>query len=99
MKPSSSFAWTTDSTLPMPLRHRVMWSPITAALCFAGMIVADVLLGFTAARIAGLAIGALWLGLALHNHRTGGAFVRGIYAPKPSEEEPPVARVVEKRDD
>jgi hypothetical protein len=74
-----------------------MWSPITAAICFAAMIVADAILGFSAARIAGLAIGALWLGLAIHNGRTGGAFVRGLYA----TDDEPTARVVQpaERDD
>jgi hypothetical protein len=70
-----------------------MWSPITAAICLAGMIVADVLLGMTPARVAGLAIGVLWVGLALYNRRSDGAFLRNIYAP--SEEDVPSARVVE----
>jgi hypothetical protein len=68
-----------------------MWSPITALICLVGMIVADVIMGFTVGRIFGLGVGALWLGLALYNWRTGGAFVRGLYA---SDEEP-TARVVE----
>jgi hypothetical protein len=91
---SSSIAWTRESSLPVPLRHRVMWSPITAAICLAGMIVADVLLGMTAARVAGLAIGATWLGLALYNRHTRGAFLRKTYAPS-MEDDAPTARVVE----
>lgn len=71
-----------------------MWSPITAGICFLAMIAADVILGFTAARMIGLAVGALWLGLALYNWRTGGAFVRGLYA---SDDEP-TARVVQPGD-
>lgn len=77
----SSSEWYQDSTLPVPLRHRVMWSPITALLCFAGMIAADIALGITVPRVLGLGIGVLWVVLAVHNRRTDNAFLRDLYAP------------------
>jgi hypothetical protein len=90
----TSTEWYLDPTVPVPLRNRIMWSPITALICFAGMVAADVALGFTVARLAGLAIGAVWLGLAIHNRRSGGAFLRGLYAP--SDERVPSAHVVDR---
>ncbi|MFN0245738.1 MAG: hypothetical protein ACKV2T_02445 [Kofleriaceae bacterium] len=86
--------WYLDPAGPIPLRHRIMWSPITALLCFAGMIAADIVLGLTTARILGLGVGVVWLGLALHNRRTNNAFLRSIYAPS-MHEDVPTARVVE----
>lgn len=83
--------WSLDPAVPVPLRHRIMWSPITALVCFAAMITADVILGLTIPRVVGLGVGALWLGLAIHNRRTAGAFLRGLYAPDDS----PIARMVE----
>lgn len=90
---TTSTEWYLDPEAPVPLKHRIMWSPITACLCFAAMIAADVLMGMTAARIAGLAIGALWLGLAVYNRHTHGAFLRGLYTP---DDEAATARVIER---
>lgn len=95
MHPPSA-EWYLDPTVPVPLRHRIMWSPITAFMCLAGMVAADIVLGFTLARVAGLAVGVLWMALAVHNRRTRGAFVRGIWTPD-TEADMPHARVVEPR--
>lgn len=76
---------------PTPLRRLVMWSPITAFVFVAVQVVMDILTGFTVARVVGLCVGAVWLGLAIYNWRTGGAFVRGLYA---SDDEP-TARAIE----
>lgn len=70
-----------------------MWSPITAVICFAGMIAADVMLGLTVARVVGLGIGALWLGLALHNRRTSDGFLRNLYT---TDDELATARAIRK---
>ncbi|GEM_PF-5661709 len=93
MPTTSSPEWYLDPEAPVPVRHRIMWSPITALICFAGMIAADVMLGLTAARLVGLGVGAVWLGLALHNRRTSDGFLRNLYTP---DDELATARAIRK---